>query len=102
MADFNFSVSTEGLQEKGQIIGDEVQKIREALNDIKEVRNSLDGWVSQNKEKYDSKIASGIPKLQEMVDSIDKYSKVAKETVSRIVNVENKIAAAIDNDDVAA
>lgn len=96
--DVNFKVSTEGLAEKGKIIGDETKIIKDALADIDAARKSLDGWVSKNKERYDNKLASKLPKLDEMTDVLNSYSGVAIQTAERAIAVENKIAAAIDND----
>lgn len=96
--DINFSISTEGLAEKGTAISKESKAIKEALDDIDAARKSLDGWVSKNKEKYDNKLASKLPKLNEMTEVIDSYSGVAIQTADRAVAVENKIAAAIDED----
>ena len=100
--DLNFMVSTEGLSDKGKAIGEESKVIKQALADIDQARKSLEGWVSQNKERFDSKLASALPKLYEMTEVIDSYSGVAVQTSERAVAVENKIAAAIENDDVAA
>ena len=96
--DINFSISTEGLAEKGKAIEKESKIIKEALADIDAARKSLDGWVSKNKEKYDSKLGNKLPKLSEMTEVIDSYSGVAIQTSERAVAVENKIAAAIDED----
>ena len=96
--DLNFMVSTEGLAEKGRIISNESKNIKEALSDINEARKALEGWVSQNKERYDSKLARALPKLHEMTEVIDSYSAVALKTSERAVAVENKIAAAIDDE----
>lgn len=101
-SDLNFMVSTEGLQEKGKIIGEESQKIKEALADIDAARKSLDGWISQNKERYDNKLAGALPKMHEMTEVIDSYSGVAIQTSERAVAVENKIASAIENNDIPA
>ncbi len=101
-SDLDFMVSTEGLHDKGKEIGEESAKIKEALADIDAARKSLDGWVSQNKERYDNKLASALPKLYEMTEVIDSYSGVAIQTSERAVAVENKIAAAIENDDIPA
>ncbi len=100
--DLNFSISTEGLQEKGTNILEEAKTVEAALDEIDAARKSLDGWVSQNKDRYDSKLAKELPKLREMIDVINSYGGVAVQTADRIVNVESKIAAAIDNDDIAA
>lgn len=95
--DLNIMVSTEGLREKGEAIGAECKVIKEALQDIDTARKSLDGWVSQNKDRYDSKLANALPKMYEMAEVIDSYSSVAIQTSDRAVAVENKIAADIDD-----
>ena len=99
--DINFMVSTEGLTEKGKAIGEESRVIKEALADIDAARKSLDGWVSANKDRFENKIASVLPKMQEMTEVIDSYSGVAVQTSERAVAVENKIASAIENDYLA-
>lgn len=95
--DLNFSISTEGLIEKGKEIEKEAKIISEALNDINDARASLEGWVSTNKDKYDSRIANALPKMNEMVEVIDSFGKVAIQTSERATAVEDKIANAIDN-----
>ena len=102
MLDFNFSVSTDGLQDKGSILNEEASNIKDALEDVNSARAALDAWISQNKDKYDARVAKGVPKLMEMADNVMSFGNVAKDTSNRLVNVENKIAAAIDNDDIAA
>lgn len=99
--ELNFAISTEGLTEKGQQIAKESGVIKEALNDINEARSALASWVSVNKDKYDARIAQTLPKMQEMTEVIDSYSKVAIQTSERAQSVENKIASAIDNDFLA-
>ena len=64
-------------------------------------RKSLDGWVSQNKDRYDNKVGNALPKLYEMTEVIDSYAGVAVQTSEKAVAVENKIAAAIDNNYLA-
>ncbi len=98
MGEANFAISTEGLSDKGKEIGKETVNIRQALNDINEARALLEGWVSVNKEKFDNRIANVLPKMNEMVDVIDSYSKVAIQTSDKAIAVENKIANAIDNE----
>ncbi len=97
-SDLNFSISTEGLTEKGKAIADESKIIKEALNDIDAARKSLDGWVSANKDRFESKIAAVLPKMNEMTEVIDSYSGVAVQTSQRAEAVENRIASAIDGD----
>lgn len=95
--DLNFSISTEGLIEKGKEIEKEAKIISDALNDINDARASLEGWVSTNKDKYDSRIANALPKMSEMVENIDSFGKVAIQTSERATAVEDKIANAIDD-----
>ena len=56
---------------------------------------------NENKERYDNKLGNALPKLYEMTEVIDSYSGVAVQTSNRAVAVENKIAAAIENNDAA-
>ena len=95
--DGNFSISTEGLTEKGKDIANESKNIKAALADIESARTLLEGWVSQNKEAYDAKLVQTLPKMTEMTEVIDSYAGVAVQTSEKAIAVENKIAAAIDN-----
>ncbi len=99
-SDIDLSIDPEGLIEKGKIIGKESEVIKQALVDIDEARKLLDGWVSQNRERYDAKLAAAIPKMEEMTEVIDSYSGVAIQASERAVNVENKIARAIDGGNI--
>ena len=99
MADFNFMVSTEGLKNQGRDVGKESRNIKESLEEINQARKLLDGWRSQNKERYDNKLAAELPAMFELTEVIDSYSAVAIQTSDRLVAVENKIASAIDSDD---
>ena len=94
--DLDFSISTEGLSENGEKIAKENNIIKEALNDIDEARKSLDGWVSENKNLYETKVGDLMPKMHEMVDVIDSYSGVAIQTSQRAEAVEQKIASSIN------
>ena len=98
--DGNFSISTEGLTEKGKEIAKESQVIKEALADIDAARKSLEGWVSANKERFEGKMTAILPKMYEMTEVIDSYSGVAVQTSERAMAVENKIAAAIEDGNV--
>ena len=102
MKDFSINIKSEGLIDKGEIIDQGVKEIRKALADVDTARKSLEAWVSSNKERYDSKVAKGIPALYEMTEVVESFAKVAIQTANRAVAVENKIAAAIENDDIAA
>ena len=95
--DLDFMISTDGLHDKGNEIDKEILIIKEALLDIDSARKSLDGWVSQNKDKYDAKLANAMPKMYEMVELIKKFGEVANETSERAQSVEDKISMAIDN-----
>lgn len=99
--DFNFMISTEGLSERGKKIYEESKIIKDALADIDAARKSLDGWVSKNKDRYDGMLAAVLPKMYEMTEVIDSYSGVAVQTSEKAVAVENKIAAAIENGNIA-
>ena len=99
--DGNFSISTEGLTEKGKEIAKESAAIKEALADIDAARKTLDGWVSANKDRFENKINAVLPKMYEMTEVIDSYSGVAVSTSERAVAVENKIAAAIEGNGIA-
>ena len=94
--EINFSISTEELTEKGREIEKNSKIIRDALESINEARTSLEGWVSTNKDKYDSRIARALPKMQEMIDAIESFGRVAVETSNRAMETEQKIASAID------
>lgn len=102
MGDLNFMISTEGLTEKGKMIGSQSDAIKEAINDINAARASLEGWVSENKGRYDEKLLKTLSMMDEMTQVIDSYKNVALQTSARAINVENKIAAAIENDDIPA
>lgn len=102
MADLNFMISTEGLTEKGKIIGSQSEAIKGAIEDINAARASLEGWVSENKGRYDEKLLKTLSAMSEMTEVIDSYKNVALQTAARAINVENKIAAAIENDDIPA
>ena len=96
-SELNFSISTEGLTEKGKEIAKQSEIIKQALADIDTARKSLDGWVSVNKDRFESKIAQVLPKMYEMTETIDLYSGVAVETSERVIDVESKIATAIES-----
>ncbi len=93
----NFLVSTEGLTEKGNEINNEAKAIKEALADIDTARKTLDGWVSQNKDKFDSKVANLLPKMYEIVEILESFGGVAINTSERATDIEAKIAASIDS-----
>lgn len=95
--ELNFSISTEGLTEKGNIIRKESNVIKEALNDINEARASLASWVSSNKDKFEEVITSKMPSMVEMTEVIDSYGDVAVQTSEKAQATENKIASEINS-----
>ena len=99
--ELNFSISTEGLGEKGVEVKKQSGIIKEALNDINDARSLLASWVSTNKDKYDNRVVSALPKMNEMTEVIDLFGDIATQTSERAQSVENKIASAIDNDFLA-
>lgn len=95
--ELNFSISPEGLDEKGKEIQRLANVISEALSDINEARSSLEGWVSTNKDRYEERIVRALPKMNELVETINSYSKVAMQTSTRAREVENRIAKSIND-----
>lgn len=95
---YDFSISTEGLDENGREIAKESQKIKEALTAIESATKKLDGWVSANKSKYTDKVSALMPDMREMTKVLDSYSGVAVQTSARAVETENDIARKIEND----
>lgn len=98
--ELNFSISPEGLADKGKEIQRLAKVISDALADINAARSSLEGWVSTNKDRYEERIVSALPKMNELVDTINSYSRVAIQTSERVREVENRIAKSI-NDNLA-
>lgn len=95
---YDFSISTEGLDEKGREIAKETQKIKDALTAIESATKKLDGWVSANKSRYTDKVASLMPQMREMTEVLDSYSGVAVQTSARAEETENSIARRIENE----
>ena len=94
---FNFSISPEGLDEKGSSTLKECEKMRTALGDIEIAMRNLESWQSENKGRFETKIKNALPHMYEMIEVIESYGGVAKQTSRRIVDVERKIATAIEN-----
>ncbi len=90
--DADFSISPSDLQESGNKVGVEVKAIQEALEEIDAARKSLDGWVSDNKARYEKVIEDAMPKMNEMVEALDSYSKVAVQTGQKALDVEQNIS----------
>ena len=93
----NVKVSPEGLSIKGSEITKEITTIKEALDDIEATRQTLLGWVSQNKDRFDSKMAKSLPKMYEIIDVIESFGNVAINTSEKTINIERKIEASIDD-----
>ena len=96
----NVKVSPEGLSIKGKEITGCIATIKEALEDIETARQTLLGWVSQNKDRFDSKMAKSLPKMYEMIDAIESFGNVAINTSEKTISIEKKIEAGI-NDNIA-
>lgn len=96
--DLNFAVSTEGLDEKGKEIQDQYKIIEDALAEIEEAKKGLDSWKSRNKDLYDNRINAALPKMHEMADVVLSYGNVARQTSTRLREVENRIAQTIESD----
>ncbi len=97
---FDFSISPEGLDEKGTTTLKECEKMRNALADIETAMKNLDSWQSSNKIRFESKIKTALPDMYEMIKVVESYGGVAKQTSRRIVDVERKIAGAMENTEV--
>ena len=95
--DFNFAVSTQGLDEKGKIIEEQYKIIEDATNDIEDAVKYLDTWQSKNKEIYASKIREALPKMHEMAEVVKSYGNVARLTAARLQSVEDKIRNSIES-----
>ncbi len=93
----DFMLNSDGLSEKGSIIVDEVNKLRQALDEVNSSRASLDGWVSSNKAEYDNRVERTIPKMEEMIRSIESFGKVAVQTAANMNSVEKRINDDINN-----
>ena len=94
---FNFSISPEGLDEEGANTLKECIKMRNALGDIETAMQNLESWQSDNKNRFETKIKNALPHMYELIEVIESYGGVARQTSKRIVDVENRIASAIEN-----
>ena len=98
MDDEIFNIDPDGLEESGNKLINEVKIIDEAIQDIIDARKLLSGWVSPNKEKYDAKVDTTMPRIQTMSDSIRLYGTVAINRALKARNSENQIANKIEED----
>ena len=94
--DFNFSIKPQELDEKGSGILKTCDEMRDSLEAIVEAMKGLESWESVNKGKYEQKIKDSLPQMYELIDVIDSYGKVARQTSSRIISTENYISGQID------
>ena len=95
-SNLNISVNPEELQEKADVILEQYKVINEALAEIQEATNRLSSWKSSNKDKYDARIQSALPKMNEMAEAIQSYGNVASITSRAIINTENIISKNIE------
>lgn len=93
--DFSFSISPEALDEKGTRILKVCDGMRETLSEIETAMKGLESWHSGNKVKYEAKVKRDLPSMYELVDVIESYGKVARQTSNKIISTENTIARSI-------
>ena len=98
----NFMISTEGLYDKGKAINAERANITQAIDDIKSARSQLSSWVSENKDKYDTKLVQALKKMEEMAEVLASFGGVAVQTSERAKEAEQAIASAINGEDPVA
>ena len=94
--EFNFSIRPQELDEKGTGILKVCESMRESLEAIETAMKGLESWNSENKIKYEAKIKRALPNMYELVDVIESYGGVARQTSSRIISTENYISSQID------
>ena len=94
--DLNFSVSIEGLEEKGTEVDKLYKEIEDALQEIEDAKKGIASWQSQNKDRYEARINNAMPKMHEMGDVIMSYGGVLHQTSKRLTDVENKISRAME------
>ncbi len=92
----NLSVDPLKLEEKGDAILAQYKVIKEAIEEIKEAKQGLSTWQSENKDRYEAKLNEALPKMEEMADAIASYGNVAKITSQSVINTERIIARNID------
>ncbi len=93
---FNFSISPEKLDEKGKDIWAICGNMRSSLGEIETALKALESWNSGNKIKFEAKIKNALPKMYELVEVIESFGGVARQTASRILSTENRISAALE------
>ena len=94
--EFHFSIQPQELSEKGSGILKVCGEMRESLDAIEDAMKGLESWESVNKTKYEEKIKRAMPKMHELVDVIESYGNVARQTASRIISTEDYISGQID------
>ena len=94
--DINFSISSDELDEKGKMINQQFRIIEEALQEIEEAKGKLASWESRNKDKYENKINTALPKMHEMANAIKSYGDVASLTSRRLNHAESVLSSQID------
>ena len=92
-----FNIDPDGLDERGRFILTKEKEIEDALQDVEDAKKLLAGWRSPNKEKYEAKVNTISPKMQEMKETLKLYGNVAINAAERVKNSENMIASKIEN-----
>ena len=95
---FSFRISPESLDNEGKNVLEIAKGMRDSLEQIKNAMSNLDSWVSLNKQKYENRIMQELPKMNELVDVIESFGGVARQTSRKIINAENKISRSMDFD----
>lgn len=96
---FSFRISPEALDNDGQNIQEICRGMREVLDDTQKSMSVLDSWQSNNKLKYEERIKNALPKIYELIDAIDSFGSVARQTSRKIISAEDKIARSMDFDE---
>ena len=84
------------LKNYGKDISSSVVRIREKLEDIKSVTNSLSSWNSEAKNEYVNKINGEMEKMVTTIESIESFGDVANFLGTRISSIEDKIKSTIN------
>lgn len=95
---FSFRISPESLDNEGKQVLEIAKGMRESLEQIETSMGTLESWVSQNKLKYEDRIRQELPKMYELVEVIESFGGVARQTSRKIINAENKISRSMDFD----
>ena len=95
---FSFRISPEALDNDGEKVQNICKKMREVIEETQKSMSMLDSWQSNNKLKYEERIKNTLPKMYELIDIIDSFGGVARQTSRKIISAEDKIARSMDFD----